>query len=200
MRARATVGISTAVGLSLFAGAALAGNALTPREARESIASLLGRPTSEVRIKSVSPGLVGGDATVEAELGVTFQMHREKDAWIVKSVRVNDRHWEDIGLLRRALDAEKAKRAQSDLGALAAGIEAFRRARGFYPDVEGGRALVDHLSPSFLPSVIREDPWNSSYDYRRTSAGFEVESPGPDGKPDTSDDIVMRGPAAGDTR
>lgn len=200
MRARAVAGISMVIGLVLFAGAAMAGDALTPREARESIAALLGRKSNEVRIKSVSPGLIGGDATVEAELGVTFQMHRERDAWIVKAIRLNDRRWEDIELLRRALDGEKAKRAQSDLGALAAGIEAFRRERGFYPEVEGGRALVDFISPAFLPSVIREDPWNAQYDYRRTASGYEVESTGPDGKSGTSDDIVVRGPSSGGGR
>lgn len=196
MRARVTVGISAALGLAVFAGGAFAGGDLTPKQARDSIAALLGRKSDEVRIKSVSPGLLGGDATVEAELGVTFQMHRENDQWLVKAVRMSDRRWEDIETLRRALDAEKARRAQSDLGALAAGLEAFRRDRGFYPDVEGGRALVDFISPAFLPTVVREDPWDVQYDYRRTDTGFEVASAGPDRKAGTPDDIVVRGPGS----
>lgn len=197
MGARGGVGFSVTVALAACAGVALAGGALTPREARESIANLLGRKADEVRIKSVTPGLLGGDATVEAELAVTFQLHREKDQWLVKAVRMSDRHWEDVDLLRRALDAEKARRASSDLGALVAGIEAFRRDRGFYPEVEGGRALVDFIAPAFLPAVVREDPWDAQYDYRRTPAGFEVSSSGPDRKAGTPDDIVVRGPGSG---
>lgn len=200
MRARVTVGITATLGLAVFAGGAFAGGELTPKQARDTIAALLGRKSDEVRIKSVSPGLIGGDATVEAELGVTFQLHREKDQWLVKAVRMSDRRWEDIDMLRRALDTEKAKRAQSDLGALVAGIEAFRRDRGFYPDVKGGRALVDFIVPAFLPQVVREDPWDAQYDYRRTPQGFEVSSTGPDRKAGTPDDIVARGPAGGTGR
>lgn len=200
MRARVTVGITATLGLAVFAGGAFAGGELTPKQARDSIAALLGRKSDEVRIKSVSPGLIGGDATVEAELGVTFQLHRENNQWLVKAVRMSDRRWEDIELLRRALDTEKAKRAQSDLGALFAGIEAFRRERGFYPEVEGGRALVDFISQSFLPAVIREDPWDGPYDYRRTPSGFEVSSTGPDRKAGTPDDIVLRGPGVVSSR
>lgn len=200
MSARAAIGIAVAIGMAVFAGAASAGDELTPKQARESIASLLGRKPDEIRIKSVSPGLLGGDATVEAEIGVTFQLHRDKDQWLVKAVRMSDRRWEDVELLRRALDSEKAERAEADLGALAAGIEAFRRDRGFYPEVEGGRALVDFISPTFLPGVIREDPWDSQYDYRRTAAGFEVSSTGPDRVAGTPDDIVVRGPGGGSGR
>lgn len=200
MRARVTIGLTAFLGLALFTGAALAGGELTPRDARESIASLLGRKSDEVRIRSMSAGLVGDDMTVEAEIGVTFQMHRDKDAWIVKSVRFGDRRWEDIELLKKALDAEKAKRASADLGALSAGVEAFRRDRGFYPDIEGGRALVDFISPKFMPDVIRQDPWDGQYDYRRTPSGFELVSSGPDGMAGTPDDIILRGPSEGSSR
>ena len=200
MRSRATIGISAAFVLAALAGGALAGGELTPREARESIASLLGRTPNEIRIKSVSPGPIGGDATVEAELNVTFQLHREKDQWLVEAVRMSDRRWENIELLQRALDAEKSRRATADLGALAAGVQAYRRDRGYFPEVEGGRALVDFISPAFLPQVVREDPWSGEYGYRRTPDGFELSCAGPDLKAGTPDDIIVRGPDAGGDR
>jgi hypothetical protein len=180
-----------ALGVALGAAASALARELGPREAREAIAKLLGGPPDQVRIKSVSPGLVGNDAAVTAQMDVTFQLHKEKDGtWRVASVRLADGRWEDVEMLRRALDAEKAVRARSDLAALAAGVEAYRRERGFYPEAETGAALVDKITPRFLPAVVREDPWHQPYYYRLTASGYRLGSPGPDGRADTGDDVV----------
>ena len=183
-------------GIVLGAGAAVAARDLGTREARDAIARLLGRSPNEVRIKAVSPGLVGGDAVVTAQMDTTFQLHQEKDGtWRVSSVRLSDGRWEDVELLRRALDAEKTERARADLASLAAGTEAYRRDRGFYPEAETIAALVDQITPRYLARVVRQDPWNQPYFGRVTAGGFRIGSAGPDGRESTPDDVVQAGGA-----
>jgi hypothetical protein len=177
--------------VALGGGAVAAARELGVREAREAIAKLLGAAPGDVRIKSVSAGLVGDDAVATAQMDVAFQLHKEKDGtWRVASVRLGDRNWEDVEMLRRALDAEKTARARADLAALAAGVEAYRRDRGFYPEADTVAALVDKITPRFLPEVVREDPWHQPYYYRLAAPGFSLGSPGPDGRADTGDDVV----------
>jgi hypothetical protein len=180
-----------ALGIALGGGARALGRELGTREARDAIAKLLGRSPGDVHIKSLSPGLVGGDAVATAQMDVAFQLHRERDGeWRVASVRLGDGRWEDVEMLRRALDAEKAGRARSDLAALAAGVEGYRRERGFYPEAETVAALVDKITPRFLPDVVRVDPWHQPYYYRLEAAGYRLGSSGPDERPDTGDDLV----------
>jgi len=198
MRTRAILAVlAAAVGLTVGVAAAPAARELTPREARDAIARLLGRSAGEVRVKAVSPGLTGNDATVDVQLDVAFQLHRAKDGWQVQSIRMNDRRWEDVELLRRALDAEKTGRAKADLRVIAAGLDAYRRERGGYPNAENLRALVDFLSPGFIPEVIREDPWNGPYAFRLVGDGYELSSNGPDMKTGSDDDIVLGGSGNG---
>jgi hypothetical protein len=178
-------------GTALGAAAGVAARDLGAREAREAIARLLGRSPGEVRIKAVSPGIAGDDAVVTAQMDTTFQLHKEKDGtWRVASVRLADGRWEDVELLRRALDAEKAARARSDLAALAAGTEAYRRDRGFYPEAETVAALVDKITPRYLARVVRVDPWHQPYFGRVTGTGFQLGSAGPDGRENTADDVL----------
>jgi len=184
-------GIGLALGVALGSGAVALGRELGVREAREALAGLLGRPPDGLRIKAVSPGLVGGDATVTAQMDVTFQIHKNTDGtWAVASVRLADGRWQRVDELQRALDAEKAVHAKADLTSLANGLEAYRTARGFYPDAESVSALVDSLSPRFAESIVRVDPWDRPYYYRLTANGFRLGSSGPDGQPDTGDDVV----------
>ena len=190
-----------AAGIVLGAGAAVAARDLGTREARDAIARLLGRSPNEVRIKAVSPGLVGGDAVVTAQMDTTFQLHQEKDGtWRVSSVRLSDGRWEDVELLRRALDAEKTERARADLASLAAGTEAYRRDRGFYPEADTVAALVDKITPRYLARVVRQDPWNQPYFGQVTAGGFRLGSAGPDGRENTADDVVQAGGGTGASR
>ena len=183
--------VGLALGIALGGAAVAVARELGAREAREAIAKLLGGSPYDIRIKSVSPGLVGNDAVETAQMDVAFQLHKEKDGtWRVASVRLAQGQWEDVEMLRRALDAEKATRARSDLAALAAGVEAYRRDRGFYPEADSVAALVDKITPRFLPDVVREDPWHQPYYYHLAASGYSLGSPGPDGKSDTGDDVV----------
>lgn len=185
----ATLGL--AVGVALGAGGTVLARELGVREARDAVAQLLGRRSDDVRIKSVSPGLLGNDATVTADIQVTFQLQKDKDGnWNATSVRLADGRWEDVALLRQALDRLKAERAHADLEALAAGIEAYRKARGFYPEADTVRAVVDKVTPTFMTEIVREDPWHQPYYGEVTLEGYRLGSPGPDGKEGTPDDVL----------
>jgi hypothetical protein len=54
--------------------------------------------------------------------------------------------------------------------------------------------LIDHLSPRYLARVIRVDPWHRPYQYEGQPDRYSLRSLGPDGKPNTQDDIVVSGP------
>lgn len=191
--------VVTTAATAWAAGAAF-GRDLGAREARDAIAKILGRSRDEVRIKSIAPGLVGDDAVVTAQMDVAFQMTRRDGEWQIASVRLSDGRWENVDLLLRALDVEKERRAEVDLRALAEGLEEYRRARGFYPDAVSVADLVDKITPTFTPQVIRIDPWNRPYYYQLGPDGYRLGSPGPDGLEGTPDDVVVVGRVEAVTR
>jgi hypothetical protein len=178
------------------AGVAL-GRELGAREAREQIARLVGGSPGAVRVRSITPGLIGNQAIVVAQVELAFRMTEKDGAWRAAEVRLGEGQWEDIEMLGRALDAEKAKRAGDDLRALAGGVEAYRRERGFYPETETVAGLVDRITPRFLPRVLREDPWHRPFYYSAEPSGYRLGSSGPDGQPGTGDDVVVTGDAKG---
>ncbi|GAB4390577.1 MAG: hypothetical protein Kow0025_23560 [Thermodesulfovibrionales bacterium] len=63
-------------------------------------------------------------------------------------------------------------RALQEISGLRFSIEAYREAQGRYP-----------------ASVDRKDPWGNPYIYEDREDGFRLLSPGPDGRPGTSDDV-----------
>ena len=129
-------------------------------------------------------------ATVEAELDMTFRLTRDAHgAWQATEARLGDGAWQDVAMLVRALDTEKIGRARADLAALAAALEAFHRERGFYVVADTSAALVDQLNPRYTPAVIRIDPWHRPYEYTGTRDNYTLRSLGPDGKPNTADDV-----------
>lgn len=147
-----------------------------------------------LRVEKPSAALsaLGASAVLEAEVEASFDFVRERGRWRVARVRLAGETFGEFDALARAMDQIKAARAQRDLAALAAALEAFRRERGFYVVAETGSALNDHLSPRHLPAPIRFDPWHRPYEYEGTTAGYLLRSPGPDGKPNTPDDVVIR--------
>jgi hypothetical protein len=131
-------------------------------------------------------------ATVEAELDMTFRLGKDaRGQWQVTEARIGDGAWADVMALVRALDAEKRARARTDLDALAAALEAYRRERGFYVVADTSAVLVDQLNPRYTAAIIRIDPWHHPYEYAGTPTGFVLRSVGPDGKANTADDLVV---------
>jgi len=136
---------------------------------------------------------LGSSATVEAELKTAFRFVREANDWRVAEVRTGERRWEDVRLITAALNDEKRLRANAELELIRAGIENYRRERGFYVVASDGVVLIDALAPRFLARVIRVDPWHQEYRYQGTVNAFALSSDGADGTPNTPDDIRVTG-------
>lgn len=164
---------------------------LDARQARKSLARLLGieLPSDAVRVKEIS--LLGGSAIVVAEIEFEFRFIKEKE-WRITEIRTKDNAWQDTGAIVSAINSAKRDRAQRELEMVAEALEAFRRERGFYIVAETEAALVDHLGPRYLPRVIRVDPWHQPYQYEGGRDRFTLRSAGADGKAKTSDDIVIQ--------
>ncbi len=165
------------------------------------LADLLGiqLPSDEVRIKAVSPMVLPfsskPSALVEASVTADFRLQKTANgSWRVAGVKTGNRNWIDPEVIINGVNVEKAASARTDLEKLATALEAFRARRGFYVKSKNQAILVDFLSPRYLPSVIRLDPWRRPYAYEGTSDRFTLRSLGPDGKENTSDDIVLSGP------
>lgn len=131
-----------------------------------------------------------GVVTVEAD----FILERSaRGRWQVTGFRLAGESFTDLPRLLASLDAAKAARARADLQQLRAALEEYRRERGSYVVAEDGVALVDHLAPRHLKTVIRVDPWHRPYRYTGGREHFTLSSDGPDGKPSTPDDVTLAG-------
>ena len=170
----------------------LAAGDLTPKEARKLIARMAGiqLPSDAVRIKDVSS--LGNSATVVAQVETAFRFDKGSDGkWRVAEIRTGDRRWEDVDTLVKALNSEKAARARAELQSIATALESYRREHGYYLESKTEAGLIDNLNPRYLSTVIRVDPWHQPYEYEGTRSSFVLRSNGPDGKPNTSDDVVI---------
>ena len=184
--------ISITAGVALIARHVRAAGDLSPKEARHLIAHLAGiqLPSDAVRVKEIS--VLGNSATVVAQVETAFRFVKgDNGKWRVAEIRTGDRRWEDLDTLLRALNAEKSARARAELEAIATALESYRRERGNYVEANSEAALIDHLSPRYLSQVIRVDPWHQPYEYEGTATSFVLRSAGPDGKPNTPDDVTI---------
>lgn len=85
--------------------------------------------------------------------------------------------------------------------ALSAAIGIYHLDVGEYPETDLGlRVLVDDPSKGnwngpYLDAEIPSDPWGNAYNYTRLAENrYRVSSNGPDGKPETDDDVVATFP------
>ena len=184
-----------AAGTSLMVTGTRAAGDLSPREARKLIAHLAGiqLPSDAVRVKSISS--FGNSAVVVAQVETAFRLVNENDKWRVTEIRTGDRRWEDVDLLVRAVNAEKAARVHAELETIATALESFKRERGSYIEAKSEATVIDFLNPRYLARVIRVDPWHQPYEYEGTRISYVLRSAGPDGKPNTADDITLSGPS-----
>ncbi|HZM86026.1 MAG TPA: type II secretion system protein GspG [Blastocatellia bacterium] len=175
-----------------LAGVAVFARELGAREAREKIAQTLGFDNpNNVHIKNISRGM-GGDAIVEAQFEAAFRFTTDKEGkWQAIEVRAGDRKWESIELIQTALRKEKALRTSADLRTIATALESYRRESGSYVKADNGSALIDHLAPRYLNSIIRLDAWSNELSYKGSATAYRLISLGADGKADTDDDIVF---------
>lgn len=173
---------------------------LTNKRARCLIASLLGvsLPSDDVRIKDISPfgWLIGSDsaALVTALVRADFRLARGTGGWQVVEFKSGARDWVRIVDLPSGIDQIKRSAATDELSTIAKALSEFRRERGHFVVSDKESVLIDHLSPKYLTRVIRMDPWHRPYHYDGQQDRYSLRSLGPDGKPNTPDDIVISGP------
>src|SRR6185312_3378444 len=101
------------------------------------------------------------------------------------------RDWVNVSDVGIAIDQVKRSAANEDLSTIAKALGDFRRARGSFVVSDKESVLIDHLSPRYLPRVIRVDPWHRPYQYEGQPDHYSLRSLGPDGKPNTPDDVVV---------
>jgi hypothetical protein len=165
---------------------------LGAREAREKITAALGLDKPDrVRIKTISAGM-GGEAIVEAQLEVAFRFTTDKEGnWKAADVSAGDRRWESLELIQTAVRKEKTLRTTAEMRTLATALEAFRRERGFYVEADTNSALSDNLAPKYMNTIIRLDAWSHEFEYKGNRTSYRLASFGPDGKPNTGDEIIF---------
>jgi len=173
---------------------------LTTKRARCLVASLFGiaLPSDDVRIKEISPfGLgIGSESAslVEAFVRADFRLTRDGKVWRVAEFKSGNREWVNVGGLAAAIDQVKRSAATDELSTVAKALGDFRRERGSFVVSDSESVLIDHLSPRYLTRVIRVDPWHRPYKYEGQPDHYSLRSLGPDGKPNTPDDVVVSGP------
>jgi len=183
--------VIAALAISLICVAAVA-RELRSRDARNAIAQALGLEKPDgVRIKSISAP-AGSDTVAEATIEAAFHMTEKDGKWTAVEFRTGDRRWESIELIQTAVRKEKTLRTTADLRTIATALEAFKRERGHYVASNNCSVLIDQLAPRYLPSIVRIDAWSREFDYKGTESEYSLASQGPDGKPDTGDEIVIR--------
>lgn len=155
----------------------------------------LRRGALSVRNPASALAPLGSSAVVEIEVETSVDFARDaRGRWQVARVSFGSgggRGFDQFDAFERALNAEKLARARADLETLAAALEEYRRARGFYVVADSASALIDHLNPRHTLAYIRFDPWHRPYEYQGTRERFTLRSPGADGKSNTADDITV---------
>jgi len=173
---------------------------LTTRRARCLVASLFGvtLPSDDVRIREISPfGLsIGSEsaALVDAFVRGDFRLVLDGKRWRVAEFKSGNRDWVNVASLAAAIDQAKRAAATDELSTIAKALGDFRRERGSFVVSDSESVLIDHLSPRYLPRVIRIDPWHRPYQYEGQPDHYSLRSLGPDGKPNTPDDVIVSGP------
>ncbi len=93
----------------------------------------------------------------------------------------------------------KVTAAQSQLTSLEMALDAFEVDNGYYPKSGALNELIDQPANAanwkgpYLKKGIPLDPWGNAYTYeypgKHSPNGYDLLSPGPDGRPGTDDDI-----------
>jgi len=152
-------------------------------------------PSDAIRIQEVSPLEIPlGDqpsAVVVAWIRVDARLVNGSKGWQVTELRTGKNNWANLAAVITAVNEMKRAQARIELVAIAKSLESFRKDRGFYVVSDSHAVLIDHLSPRYLPVVVRVDPWSQPYKYAGDRDHFTLRSLGADHKENTADDIVF---------
>lgn len=174
--------------------------AMTTKRARCLVAELLGvtLPSDQVRVKDISsldlPLGTESSAVIESSIQVDFRLAHDTSGWRVSEIKSGNREWTNLNAFSAAFNEVKRANATSDLDTIATALKDFHRERGAFVVSDKESVLIDYLSPQYLTRVIRVDPWHRPYQYDGAQDHYSLRSLGPDGKPNTPDDIVVSGP------
>jgi len=173
------------------------------RRAIEELATEFDARVRESKGKTVEPltrgpltikqlSTMSSSAVAEVVVAATFRLSKdERGRWRVSEVVFGDATVGDLDSLWQNANARKAALARTQLATLRDALESFRAERGFYVVAKDSVVLLDHLSPRYLKHVVRIDPWHNPYRYEGTAASYTLASDGPDGKPNTADDVTL---------
>jgi hypothetical protein len=174
--------------------------AMTTKRARCLVAELLGvtLPSDQVRVKDISsldlPLGTESSAVIESSIQVDFRLAHDTSGWRVSEFKSGNREWTNLNAFSATFNEVKRANATSDLDTIATALKDFHRERGAFVVSDKESVLIDYLSPQYLTRVIRVDPWHRPYQYDGAQDHYSLRSLGPDGKPNTPDDIVVSGP------
>ena len=171
------------------------------KRARCLLGSLLGiqMPSDAVRIQEVAPFAIPlasqPSTTVIAWIQIDARLvNVGKSDWQVSELRTGNSGWVKLEPVLAGLNEMKRETARAELATIAQALEKFRSERGSYLVADKHSVTIDHLSPRYLPRVIRVDPWNQPYSYNGQRDRFTLSSNGPDRKDATADDIIVSSP------
>ena len=174
--------------------------AMTTKRARCLVAELLGvtLPSDQVRVKDISsldlPLGTESSAVIESSIQLDFRLAHDTSGWRVSEFKSGNREWTNLNAFSATFNEVKRANATSDLDTIATALKDFHRERGAFVVSDKESVLIDYLSPQYLTRVIRVDPWHRPYQYDGAQDHYSLRSLGPDGKPNTPDDIVVSGP------
>ena len=101
------------------------------------------------------------------------------------------RQWLKIEGLESSIASVRLTRTNQQMDLIASALDAYKRDRGSFVISDKHSVLIDHLTPHYLHQVIRFDTWQHPFRYQGDREHFTLRSLGPDGKENTSDDIVV---------
>ena len=134
----------------------------------------------------------GGYVLAEVTVKTQVKLKKQGDTYLMEEVRLGDRRWESVDLIVKALNQERIKKTENDMALIAAGINSYATAHGEVPQGSDFRQLIDLLTPQYLASVIRLDPWWNPFQYQASGKdSFVLRSAGPDATFGTEDDLVL---------
>lgn len=91
-----------------------------------------------------------------------------------------------------AAEGAEINTAQLDIKGLEQGLDMYRLRNGKYPSTAEGLGVL--YSSGVLKGSLKKDPWGRDYVYvypgQKNPKGYDLMSYGPDGVPNTADDIT----------
>lgn len=131
-------------------------------------------------------------ASAEVQITTGVKMKREGSRWVLEEVRLDDRHWEKVSRITKALNQIRRDDTREMLTTISDSIRRYEETNGRVPQVDSLETLIDILNPAYLERVLRLDAWSNPFRYlAKSPSSYELRSAGEDAKFGTQDDIAV---------